>query len=213
LDLKLGEAADLVVFEKDEDAPWRTRKNVNQLVYDPSGVKRTTILNGRVTNLAATAKAASPTVKMGTGNRRKHQPGTLEVKPPRPPPKPKSLSRASISKAMLFSPETVFGATSYTLSVDYSGHKLEYHYNSTRSNSKAAYALEVDYGGSPRTYYFHGGNSVTDKTDTPSPYTLSVSYGNRAEKTYRFHDQGNSSSKSTYSLVADYDGIVRKYHF
>ena len=182
-------------------------------MYDPTGVRRTTILNGRVTNLAATAETASPTMRMGTTYRRKQQPGPPEMKPPRPPPKPKSLSRISISKAVFSGPETVLPATSYTLSVDYSGQEFVYHYNSTCSNSKPAYALTVDYDGSPRTYFFYASNSVTDRTDTPFPYTLSVSYGNGVEKVYRFHDEGNSSSKSTYSLVADYDGIVRKYHF
>jgi len=213
LDLKLGEAANLVVFDKDQNAPWRTRKNISQLVYDPAGVGRTTILNGRVTNLATTAKAASSTMRTATSCRRKQQPGAPEMKPPRPPPKTKSLSQASISKATLSGPESVFGETSYALSVDYSGQKLVYHYHSTHNNSKAAYALTVDYDGSPRTYHFHGGNSITDKSDTPSPYALSVSYGKGAEKIYRFHEAGNSSSKSTYSLVVDYDGFVRKYHF
>jgi len=60
LDVKVGEPANLIIMAKDEECEWRTRKSITELVYDPIGVSRTTLLRGQVTTIPPQSSYEKP---------------------------------------------------------------------------------------------------------------------------------------------------------
>ena len=60
LDVKVREPANLIIMAKDEECEWRTRKSISELVYDPIGVSRTTLLRGQVTTIPPQSSYEKP---------------------------------------------------------------------------------------------------------------------------------------------------------
>lgn len=219
LDLKVGEAADLIVLNKDEECDWRTRKSIAELVYDPNGVTRITLLQGQVTTIppqsayrraAFVPKQTPSPVELNLKDHETPQIQAVRSEPPQTPtPAPKfqkielqdPFHGARMREAQVVRP--ISAASNVPPQQTSEGLWR----TPTKSRDNYFPPVPVAKAVTEEEKY------IPNTTAASLAYTLTVSYGG-VSRAYHYSSSSISySSHSVYSLRTDYLGILRMYNF